>query len=63
MDSWPDAPCAYIGLSEGYDGATRAARHSGWPYWEFDAGHFHMLVDPAAVAEALLQLVRSLLEE
>lgn len=58
---WPDAPCAYLRLSEGYDRAAEQARSKGWAYREFDAGHFHMLVDPAAVAGTLLHLASSLL--
>jgi hypothetical protein len=51
---WPDAPCSYIQLSPGYSGAAEHARRAGWPLQVFEGGHFHMLVDPAGVAEALL---------
>jgi hypothetical protein len=56
---WPDAPCAYLRFAPNpsYDGAAAEARHRGWPYAEIAAGHFHMLLDPASVAEALLDLV------
>ena len=57
---WPDAPCEYLKLSAAYDGLAEQARRSGWAYRAFDAGHFHMLVAPGAVTEALLDLVRSL---
>ena len=53
---WPDAPCSYIQLSPGYSSAAEAARHVGWPVKVFEAGHFHMLVDPAGVTEALLAI-------
>lgn len=53
---WPDAPCAYIQLSPFYAPYAARARQSGWPTHQFDAGHFHMLVDPAAVADALLDV-------
>jgi hypothetical protein len=43
VESWPDAPCGYIRLSEGYDQTAQEARRRGWSYREFDAGHFHML--------------------
>lgn len=59
VDSWPDAPCGYIRLSEGYDQAAQEARRRGWLYREFNSGHFHMLVDAAGVAEAILQLAPS----
>ena len=50
---WPDAPCSYIQLSPAYAGPAEEARRAGWPVRTFDAGHFHMLVDPVAVAAAL----------
>lgn len=53
-DGWPNAPCSYIQTSAGYAGAAEAARHAGWPVQVVTAGHFHMLVDPEVVAQALL---------
>ncbi len=54
---WPDTPCAYLLLSRGYRGVLEQAQQAGWPSRAFDAGHFHMLVDPAAVAPALIELI------
>lgn len=55
FDGWPDAPCAYIQFSASYAWDAQQARLAGWPVREVNArtraGHFHMLVDPAAVAE------------
>jgi hypothetical protein len=62
FEGWPDAPCGYVRLSEAYDGPAREAQRAGWPYREFDAGHFHMLVDAPAVAEAILELVASMMK-
>jgi pimeloyl-ACP methyl ester carboxylesterase len=56
VDGWPDVPCAYIRLSEGYDRAAQEAQRRGWSYREFEAGHFHMLVDAPGVAGAILQV-------
>jgi pimeloyl-ACP methyl ester carboxylesterase len=54
---FPDAPAYYLQLSAGYDySAQEAARH-GWKIHKIDAGHFHMLVDAPAVADALLSLL------
>lgn len=53
---WPDAPCAYLHFSAAYDADAERARRSGWPSRELAAGHFHMLVDPIAVADALVDL-------
>jgi pimeloyl-ACP methyl ester carboxylesterase len=54
---WPDAPCAYLRLSASYLVPARQARERGWPLRELDAGHFHLLTDPDAVAGAMLDLV------
>lgn len=55
--SWPDAPCGYVRFSAAYDAPAADARAPGWPYREFQAGHFHMAVDPDAVAAALTDIV------
>jgi hypothetical protein len=56
--AWPDAPCGYIRFSSAYDQPAAQARNQGWPYREFKAGHFHMVVDPAAVATSLVDLIQ-----
>jgi hypothetical protein len=53
---WPDAPCAYLHFSSPYDADADHARNTGWPFRHLPAGHFHMLVDPTAVADAVLNL-------
>ena len=53
---WPDAPCGYLQFSSVYDQPARDAQGRGWPYTRIDGGHFHMLVDPSAVASALVNL-------
>ena len=52
-EAWPDAPCGYVQLSAAYLTAGRQARQAGWAYYRLMGGHFHMLVEPAAVADAL----------
>jgi hypothetical protein len=54
---WPDAPCGFVQFSPAYDVPARRAREAGWRYVEIAAGHFHMLVDPPAVAGAILDLI------
>lgn len=53
---WPDAPCGYLHFSAVYDHAAERARSRGWPYRRIEGGHFHMLVHPESVADALLDL-------
>ena len=56
-DGWPDAPCAYLQFSAAYAAPARHAQAAGWPFRRLDAGHFHMLVEPEAVAGVLVELV------
>jgi hypothetical protein len=56
LAGWPDAPCGYVLFSPVYAESAAAARQLGWPVRELSAGHFHMLVDPDAVAEAIVSL-------
>ena len=60
VPGWPDAPCAYLRFSAVYAEPAAQARREGWACVELDAGHFHMLVDPAGVTDALLELVRGM---
>lgn len=53
---WPDARCAYLRLSQAYEGAAARAEAHGWPVRRLDAGHFHTVVDPEEVAGAILEL-------
>ncbi len=54
--AWPDAPCSYLQLSSAYDTSVAQARQLGWETYEITAGHFHMLVEPVAVTDAILRL-------
>ncbi len=56
VPGWPDAPCGYALFSQAYEAAADQARSAGWPVRVFDAGHFHMLVHPTAVAAALIDM-------
>ncbi|MCH7811124.1 MAG: alpha/beta hydrolase [Chloroflexi bacterium] len=56
---WPDAPCGYLAFSQSkprYQRAIGRARTEGWAYAELEGAHLHMLVDPPAVADALVDL-------
>ena len=54
---WPDAPCIYIQFSAPYDQPAVYARQVGWPVYQLEAGHFHMLVEPAAVTDSIVNAV------
>ncbi len=56
---WPDAPCGYLRFGENpaYEAASQRARNAGFAYMQLPGEHFHMLVDPGAVARALMELV------
>jgi len=59
---WPDAPSLYIKFSESYEWDATQAKQAGWPVYAIEAGHFHMLVDPIAVADLLVTAVQNLLD-
>ncbi|HMB23199.1 MAG: hypothetical protein ACM33V_03935 [Chloroflexota bacterium] len=52
---WHAAPCVYIRLSAAYEKPVSQAREAGWQTYELEAGHFHMLVDPAAVTDLIVR--------
>ena len=56
IPGWPDVPCGYLELSPHYAAAAARARDQGWRYRHLRGGHFEMLVRPADVAEAILEL-------
>jgi hypothetical protein len=57
---WPDAPGGYLLFTPTYHVPAEQARNLGWPVMSLAAGHFHMLVEPAAVALTLLQLMEQI---
>ena len=57
VSRWPNAPCGYLQFSAPYRSAADRARRAGWPTVHLPAGHFHLLVDPFAVADALVDLL------
>jgi hypothetical protein len=58
--SWPDAPCAYLRLSEVYQEAADRAKALGWPVAQLASHHLAVLTDPDLVVGPLLDLVRRL---
>jgi hypothetical protein len=56
---WPDAPCAYLRLSEGYDQDAREAEGLGWPCRRRSGSHLDPVVRPADVAADLLALAEA----
>jgi hypothetical protein len=57
---WPDAPAAYLQLSEAYQNQAATARELGWPVAERTTHHLAPLTDPALVAESLRDLLGQL---
>ncbi len=57
VSRWPNAPCGYLQFSPPYRTAAARARRAGWPTRHLPAGHFHQLVDPSAVVDALVDLL------
>lgn len=59
FEGWPDAPCVYMQFSAPYAWPGLQARQAGWPTYELNAGHFHMLVDPKTVTDLMLNAALS----
>ena len=55
-DGWDRPPCAYIWFAEPYDTGAELASARGWPTRHVPGHHLQMLVDPDAVAAAVLEL-------
>jgi hypothetical protein len=53
---WPDAPCAYLQFTPTYAVFAEQAETDNWAVRQLEGGHFHMLVDPDAVARELIDL-------
>ncbi len=54
---WPDAPCAVILLSGGYEATADHARRRAWPVVRLaHENHFFQLAQPEAVAHELVRL-------
>lgn len=60
FEGWPDAPCSFIAFISAdeyaYADSLRHAEQQNWPCVKIEGMHFHMLVDPVAVADALLSV-------
>ncbi len=58
---WQQVPAGYVAFGDVYADETARARELGWPVRVLPGLHLHHLVDPAAVADAVLAVVRELL--
>ncbi|SRR6266487_791262 len=57
---WPDAPAAYLQLSEAYEDEAAKARELGWPVAQRMSHHLAPLTDAVLVAESLHELLGQL---
>jgi hypothetical protein len=53
---WPPCQAAYLVFSEPYRREAAEARRAGWPVRDLPGGHLHMLMRPAEVAAAIMDL-------
>jgi hypothetical protein len=54
---WPDAPAAYLQLSEAYEDQAARARELGWPVAQLMSHHLALLTEPGLVAGSLCELL------
>jgi len=57
---WPDAPAAYLQLSEAYEDQAARARELGWPVIEQMSHHLALLTEPGRVAGSIRELIGQL---
>src|SRR5215472_2402649 len=57
---WPDAPAAYLQLSEAYADQADQARRFGWPVTQLVSHHLAPLTEPGLVARSLRELLSQL---
>jgi hypothetical protein len=55
--AWPDAPGAYLLLSEAYQDQAAKARELGWPVTEQMTHHLALLTEPGPIAGSLRELI------
>jgi len=60
---WPEAPCVYIRFSKPYQKVAIKAQEEGWPIYELEAGHFHMLVDEVAVTDIMVEAADKVIDQ
>ena len=60
FSGWPDAPCGYVKFSPAYEREAERARRNAWRVLDLPGGHFHMLIEPRGVANALVHLAGSM---
>ncbi len=53
-EDWPDAPCAYVQLSDAYAGAARTAELRGWVVHRLDAHHLWAMSQSGQFADVLV---------
>ena len=53
---WDEMDCCYLQFSRAYDGQAAEAGRRGWPVAHVPGEHLHQVVDPEAVARAVLDL-------
>ena len=56
-EGWDRVPCGYVWFGEPYDAGARQAATRGWLTSHVPGRHLHMLIDPSAVATAVLEMV------
>jgi hypothetical protein len=57
---WAEARNAYLAFGATYAEELDRARRHGWPHTVMTGAHLHLVVDPAAVAAAIVALVTQL---
>jgi hypothetical protein len=57
---WETLPTAYLAFGDTYAEERSTAERRHWPVRTLPGEHLHLLVDPEAVTDALLELIAGL---
>ena len=58
-EDWPDAPCAYLQLSEVYAAEAESARQRNWPVRNVQGHHFWAMTNPRDLAQTITEITVS----
>jgi hypothetical protein len=61
-EHWTQTPCGYVQFTETYAIHADHARRLGWPTLRIQGKHFHMVVAPRRIAQALIEIEKRISE-
>lgn len=60
---WSEVTSRYLLFTQRYRSYLKQAQRAGWPSYPLHVGHFHLVVDPVAVAATLVEQMKQINEK